>query len=312
MTRPRTRRADSLADRASAAEPLAAWVLLNMAGVGAVGFRNLLEHFGSAANTARASIEDLCAVPFVSAAVAERIHDFAHDPGAVDQVLQVLADDGIAVVRLCDAAYPARLRALHDAPPVLYVYGTLPAAEQPAVALVGTRQPDDCGREWSARAAEWLVSQGCAVISGLARGIDTAAHEGTVAAGGVTVACLGGSIDRLYPPENYELADALRERGALVSEQPPGTQALTGLLMARNRTIAGLSDAVIVVQTRSRGGAIETARRAVRLRRPAYVVRWKTAKEFDHPARELLTEGARALDPTDDLQAVLAEINKLK
>jgi len=308
LTRPRAARRESLADSAHAAEPLADWVLLNMAGVGAVGFKNLLEAFGSAADAAHAPVDDLCAVPFISAPVAQRIHDYAHDPGAVEQMLQVLADDGIQALRLCDPMYPRRLAALHDAPPVLYVRGALPPEGRPAVALVGTRQPDECGREWSARAAEWFAQQGCAVISGLARGIDTAAHEGTVAGGGVTIACLGGSIDRLYPPENYELADAILVQGALVSEQPPGTQALTALLMARNRTIAGLSDAVIVVQTRSRGGAIETARRAVKLRRAAYAVRWETAAEFDHPARDLMTEGAKALDPTEDLQAVLDAI----
>jgi DNA processing protein len=172
---------------------------------------------------------------------------------------------GIALVGWDDPAYPALLRCAYDPPPILYLRGRLAPAEsaEHAIALVGARAASSIGRALARAMARDLAASGAVILSGLARGIDTAAHEGALRGGGRTVAVLGSALDRTYPRENVDLAAAIAERGAVVSEFPLGTEPHPGNFPRRNRVIAGWSRAVVVVEAAARSGALITARYAL-------------------------------------------------
>jgi DNA processing protein len=159
--------------------------------------------------------------------------------------------------------YPAALRVVPDAPPALFVRGTLPARDTPAVGIVGTRKPSTGGMALAHQLAKTLSLLGVVIVSGMARGIDTAAHHGALDAGGPTVAVLGTGVDVAYPPENKLLMERIARAGAVVSEQPCGMHAARGVFPRRNRIISGISDAVVVVEGGMRSGALITARWAL-------------------------------------------------
>jgi DNA processing protein len=170
---------------------------------------------------------------------------------------------GLRIVGRDDCDYPRWLRRISDAPLVLYVRGTLrPDEGETSVAIVGARRCTPAGLAWAHAVARDLAAVGATVVSGLARGTDTAAHQGALAAGGRTVAVLGSGLDRVYPPENVPLSRSLAERGALVSELPLGTGPRPEHFPRRNRLIAGWGRAVVVVEAADRSGALVTARLA--------------------------------------------------
>jgi DNA processing protein len=170
----------------------------------------------------------------------------------------------VRIVGRDEADYPLGLRQIFDPPLVLYVRGTLePDEGERSVAIVGSRQCTPAGLAWACGAARDLASAGLTVVSGLARGIDTSAHEGALQGGGRTVAVLGSGLDRVYPPENVRLSHSLTERGAVVSELPLGTGPRPEHFPRRNRLIAGWGRAVVVVEAAVRSGALVTARLAL-------------------------------------------------
>lgn len=171
---------------------------------------------------------------------------------------------GIVHVGLGDDTYPPPLATIFDPPFGLFGSGAVVPAfarmrDWPVVAIVGSRQPTAAGRRLASALASDLASRGAVIVSGLARGIDTAAHEGALDAGGVTVAVLGSAVDVVHPRRNQGLADAIREHGAILSEYWPGTPPAAWRFPARNRIVAGLADAVVVVEAAGRSGALITA-----------------------------------------------------
>ncbi len=171
---------------------------------------------------------------------------------------------GIRLVARQDADYPAWLGRIYDPPPVLWARGRLVAGEgERAVAIVGARAATRVGLAFARLLAADLATAGLTIVSGLARGIDTAAHQGALEAGGRTVAVLGSGLDRVYPAENAGLARAIARDGAVVSEFPPGTEPWKGNFPRRNRTIAGWARAVVVVEAGEKSGALLTARAAL-------------------------------------------------
>jgi DNA processing protein len=191
-----------------------------------------------------------------------------------DAILARLARAGVRFVTLDDDAYPARLRAIEIPPHVLFVRGDLHAlSARRAVAIVGTRRPSEVGRRVAARIGAALARAGAMVVSGLAVGIDGAAHAAVVAERGVTVAVLGSGHDRLFPPGHRRLADAiLASGGAIVSELPPEVDPTAGTFPRRNRVISGLAEATIVVEAGPRSGALLTANWALEQGRECFVV----------------------------------------
>jgi len=200
---------------------------------------------------------------------------------------------GVALVGRDDADYPRHLREVYDPPPVLYVRGGLRADEGPAsVAIVGSRAATPQGRALARRMACDLAAAGATVVSGLARGIDAAAHRGALDASGRTVAVLGSGLDRVYPPENAALAAAIAERGAVVSEFPLGTIPYPGHFPRRNRIIAGWSKAVVVVEAAQKSGALVTARVALEEGRDVLAVPGHPSQPASAGCNQLIRDGA--------------------
>lgn len=207
------------------------------------------------------------------------------------------------VVRPGEAGWPARLDALGDPPRALWVDGALP--DGPAVAIVGARGADLAGRRRARSIATGLARAGVVVVSGGARGIDGAAHEGALEGGGRTVVVLGGGIDLDYPGEHAALFAAVARHGALLSEAPPGTPPLPGTFLRRNRLIAALSDACLVVQADARSGSLATARVALRLGRPTLAVPWGPGRPLTEGLSALFVAGAVAATTAADVLGVL-------
>jgi len=201
-----------------------------------------------------------------------------------------------------DARYPALLAAIQS-PPDLWVRGVFERDDALAIAVVGTRRATPYGLEVAERLAFELAARGVTVISGLARGIDTAAHRGALTAGGRTIAVLGCGIDIAYPPENRALAGDIARQGAVISQFAPGTPPLPGYFPARNRTIAGLALGVVVVEAGERSGALITAGLAGDLGREVFAVPGRITSETSRGSNRLIQDGAKLVrDWTDIVQ----------
>ena len=262
-----------------------AWVVLDaVQGVGPVSFARLIAAFGDA----RSVLREACAPrgparlvaasagldddsPSLSSAIAKAVADAAADPG---RHLGSLDRAGVRAVTLVDRDYPSRLRRIDLPPPVLYVAGSAAALDRArSVAIVGTRRPTAVGRATSGRIADAMAGLEVTVVSGLALGIDAAAHTATLRAGGTTVAVIGGGHLRLYPASHRGLARAIvAQGGAVISEFPPETAPSRGTFPRRNRIISGLADATIVVEAGARSGALTTAAWALEQGRGLHIV----------------------------------------
>lgn len=226
---------------------------------------------------------------------ASRDWDRALD--AANDELETCRRNHVTVLSLFDARYPARLRALHDPPPVLFCHGSIDALDATrSVAVVGTREPTSFGSSATEAITEVLASGGWSVISGLAKGIDTAAHEAALKYRTPTVAVMAGGLDRVYPAENRALAKAILEHGgALVSEQRWGVAPQRSSFVQRNRIQTGLAAAVVVAQTGRVSGTMHTARHAAAQGRPVFCPVPHTDHEKNEGLRLLLNEPAREL-----------------
>ena len=199
---------------------------------------------------------------------------------------------GIGLLAVDDPRYPALLRRIYDPPPILYVRGVLAEDEAKTVAIVGSRASTAAGRALARSMARDLAAWGATVVSGLARGIDTAAHEGALDASGRTVAVLGCGLDRTYPPENERLAGRITSAGAVVSEFALGTPPLPEHFPRRNRVIAGWSRAVVVVEAAVRSGALNTARCAADEGRDVLAVPGHPTQPASAGTNQLIRDGA--------------------
>jgi DNA processing protein len=205
-----------------------------------------------------------------------------------------------------DPGYPDQLRVL-PTPPELHVRGDLLADDALAIAIVGSRRATTYGIEVAGRLASDLAARGVTIVSGLARGVDTAAHRGALAAGGRTIAVLGSGVDVVYPPENLGLAREIEERGAIVSQFPPGMPPLAGHFPARNRIIAGLSLGVVVAEAAERSGALITASAAGDLGREVFAVPGRITSETSRGANRLVQDGAKLVQDWTDIVQELPE-----
>ncbi len=270
----------------------AAWVALSLVErLGGKTLYTLLEQFDNDPRAVLAADEaDLRQVRGVGATLAARIR--AMNIAAVEQALPRWQQAGVTVLTLHDAAFPLRLRALPDAPPTLFVRGGVPAAWDRSAAIVGTREPTPESLRLAQTLASDLSERGYLIVSGLALGVDAAAHLGALAVPcGVTLGVLGCGVLNIYPPANAPLAEAIARRGALVSEVQPATAPSASNLVARNRIITGLSDMVIVIETEADGGAMHAARFALAQGRRLYAVDSAASGN-----RALIEAGAVALD----------------
>ena len=274
----------------------AAWIALGLLKhVGGKTMRALMAGFhGDPHAVLAADSADLRKIPGVGPKIAAAIQ--AIDLPRIEQSIERWIAAGVHIITLEDGDYPARLRALHDAPPVLFCHGQHPPPGGPfaAVALVGTRKPSNPARAAASRLGMDLAAADYTVVSGLALGIDAAAHMGALAVSdGRTLAVLGSGVLNIYPPNNRSLAEAVMGRGSLVCEVRPDVTVSAASLVARNRIISGLCEALVVIETAADGGAMHAARFAKAQGRRIYTL--------DLPAsgnRALIASGATCL-PVD-------------
>lgn len=259
---------------------------------GPVKIRRLLEKFGNAVNTLRQSNSSLQRIQGIGPEAAKLItqwQDYA-DPAAE---LQLAKERNIKILTQEDEGYPLALRDAYDAPIVLYVWGDLQENDLHSVGIVGSRKLTHYGREASRKFAFQLASAGLTVISGLARGIDTAAHEGAVAANGRTIGVLGSGLMQVYPPENLVLAEKIADgHGAIISEFPLQTSPDRKTFPQRNRIVAHWSRALLVVECPSRSGSLITANFALEAGRQIYAVPGPIDRPTSGGCHDLIREGA--------------------
>lgn len=208
---------------------------------------------------------------------------------------------GMHILTWSDTGYPTLLATIADPPPVLWIRGQVDALRTPAVAVVGSRAGSAYAREVGRELGSALAARGVTVVSGLARGIDAAAHQGALAADGRTVAVMGSSVDIVYPPEHTGLVAAVTGRGAVVSELPPGTGPRPAHFPMRNRLISGLSRAVVVVEAAERSGSLITARLALEQGREVMAVPGNALSGRNRGAHALIKDGAKLVETVDDI-----------
>lgn len=259
----------------------------------------LLQRLGGAKNVFEASGDALKAAGVCQPQAIDKF--VYHRDKALPEKLQLFCErQGIHLISIYDEAYPESLRTIADPPLILYVKGTLPADDY-AFAIVGARECTEYGVRAASYFSKSLTHDGVPIISGGARGIDAAAHEACLAAGGRTVAVLGCGIDVVYPAENRALFAKIIERGALVTEFAPGVQPLPSNFPARNRIIVGLSQGVLVAEASRRSGAVITANIAADEGRDVYCVPGNIFDGNSEGCHELIRTGAKLVDNVQDI-----------
>src|SRR5579875_1005988 len=282
------------------------WLALRrVRGIGPRIARLLLEKFESPEKIFAADERELVAAG-LPRPVSRRIREF-NDFEALERELCELPRIGARLIRWSDADYPVNLREIADPPPALFVQGELVAGEKEFVAVVGARAASEAGRRMARRLGLELAAKGFIVVSGLARGIDSEAHQGALDAGGRTIAVLGCGIDVVYPAENRSLAEAIVSGGgALISELPVGTPPIAENFPSRNRILSGLSLGVVVVEAAERSGSLITARTALEQNRQVFAVPGSPMSGRSRGSNRLLKDGARLVECVEDVIEELA------
>jgi len=285
-------------------DPRLYWIGFNLVkGIGAVRFRALLEAFGSAEQAWQAPTDDLMASGLGAKVVQNLLQ--ARKQVDLQQVWDSIQAQGITVLTWEDEAYPRRLREIDQPPPVLYLRGELTSEDEWAVAIVGTRRLTAYGRQVTEEIAGTLARSGVTIVSGLARGVDSIAHQAALNAGGRTLAVLGCGVDCIYPPENRRLAEQMLARGALLSDYAPGTPPDGPNFPPRNRIISGLSLAVVVVEAGLTSGALITATFAAEQGREVFAVPGNITAPQSQGANRLIQNGAHVLLSAQDVLETL-------
>jgi DNA processing protein len=280
------------------------WVGLTLVrGIGAVRLRALINHFGDAASAWQGSADELRAAG-MGPKVVERLLE-ARKSVDLDQLWDKIIAQGIKILTWADELYPPRLKEIEQPPSVLYVRGELLPEDHFAVAIVGTRKVTPYGRQVTEELSAFLAANRVTVISGLARGVDAVAHSAAIKAGGRTMAVLGSSVDRIYPPENRALAEQMMTRGALISDYPVGTAPDASNFPPRNRIISGLSLAVVVVEAGETSGALITAEFAAEQGREIFSVPGSILAPQSKGTNKLIQNGALPLLTPQDLMQAL-------
>ncbi len=280
------------------------WLGFNLVrGIGPVRLRMLLDLFGDIQSAWEASEQVLREIKLDRRSL-ENFLKVRHQVD-LDEVLRQVERAGAQVLTWDSADYPNLLRQIADAPPVLFVRGTLTPADEWSVALVGTRKATVYGREVAHRLATDLVQNRVTLVSGLARGIDSIAHKAALDAGGRTLAVLGSGVDFIYPAEHRKLAEAIIENGALISDYPLGTRPEAANFPARNRIISGLSLGVVVVEADVKSGALITADFALDHGREVFAVPGSILSPASAGCNRLLRDGASIVTEVGDILETL-------
>lgn len=276
-------------------------------GLGPKLTRAVLERFGSPAAAVQATVAQLESIPMIGTKGAAKIAAGLREAN-VSAEWALIERHAVDLLTFDDPSYPEQLAAFDDAPPLLYLRGDILPTDRQAVGIVGSRLCTAYGRKMAERLAAGLVRAGYTVISGLARGIDGAAHRAALDAGGRTIAVLAGGLSRIYPPEHADLAEQIVGRGAILTETPMTVQPQPGMFPARNRIISALSRAVVIVEANERSGALITATHAAEQGREVFAVPGQTDSPASAGCLNLIRNGVRMIRHVDDL---LEDLNGL-
>lgn len=281
--------------------------------VGPIRLQNLLKHFGTVEAVLAASQAELQRVEGIGPITAKAIFGVRAADAETERELARAADCDVRIICLEDDSYPAPLKHIADPPICLYVRGELIPTDTVAVGIVGTRKCSHYGREQAARFGELLAQAGFTVVSGLARGVDGAAHRGALRAGGRTLAVLGNGLSGIYPPEHEELAADIAGRGAVISELPIDASPEAKNFPGRNRIIAGLSLGVLVIEAGKRSGALITARLAVEYNREAFALPGNVDRpDWTAGTNALIRDGtAKLVTCLEDILEELGEVGRI-
>ncbi|GAB4337504.1 MAG: DNA-processing protein DprA [Candidatus Abyssubacteria bacterium] len=276
------------------------WLELSLIpGVGPKTFFKLLDYFGSPQEALKAPTAALRQVHELSGAVAEAVSAGAKKE--LENALRIIDQHGIHLITYNSPDYPERLRTIHDPPPLLYVKGTICPEDTNSISIVGSRRATHYGKMTAAKLAADLARMGITVISGLAYGVDAAAHRGALEAGGRTVAVLGCGVDVIYPRANLRLFEHIPGAGALISELPMGTQPDPGFFPMRNRIVSGLSLGTLVVEAPRKSGALITARLALEQGREVFAVPGNIFSPYSEGCHSLIKDGAKLVENVYDI-----------
>lgn len=286
------------------------WLALSLVpGVGTTLFVRLLARFATPARVLAASEHELLEV--VGPKLAQRIRAYRETVDVQAQE-RALEQYNAQLVTMDDPSYPAHLAEIYDPPLALFVRGAIHESDEHAVAIVGTRTPSTYGYKMAERLGEQLAARGITVVSGMANGIDTAAHEGALRSGGRTIAVLGCGVDIVYPAENAALMHRIAQQGAVVSTFPMGVKPSKGHFPYRNRVISGMSLGVIVVEAPPGSGSLITARIASEQGREIFAVPGHAGDRNALGPHSLLREGAKLVESIDDIIMELELPTRLK
>lgn len=287
---------------------LSALRLVMVPGAGPRTQRLLLDRFGSPDAVLNAPTDQLKSVRGVGPKLISAINAARRESKA-EQELQRAEQNGIRFILRGSAEYPRQLNDLPDAPLLLSCRGAIYERDELAVAIVGSRNCTLYGRQQAEKLGSALARAGITIVSGLARGIDAAAHTGAIKAGGRTIAVLGSGLMNIYPPEHQALATDVSGAGAVISEFPLGQRPSRGLFPQRNRIISGLSLSVILIEARSRSGALHTARHAMEQGRDVLALPGRVDNVASEGCHELIRDGATLVRHADDVMESLGPLS---
>ena len=269
-------------------------------GIGPRILGELMKHFGSATKILSASTTELTEIPGVGDKLSRQIFN-ARSSGSASEIENLCQTHSISILDRFESGYPGRLNEIEDPPNLLYTQGTFQPQDQMAIAIVGTRHATTYGKKVAAQLARGLAMAGFTIVSGLARGIDAAAHRGALEAGGRTVAVLGSGLLNLYPPEHADLAKEVVGQGVLASEFHPHQAPKSGSFPQRNRIVTGLSLGVVVVEAADRSGALISARLASEQNREVFAVPGRIDNRMSRGCHALINDGATLVQSVDDI-----------
>ncbi|MDO9528229.1 MAG: DNA-processing protein DprA [Syntrophales bacterium] len=276
------------------------WIALKLIdGVGNVGFKNLIEVFGSPENALNAPTDALKAISGITRKTALNIKGF-NDWQKVDKELELADKTKVSIITADNSLYPKSLLNIYDFPPFLYVKGTL-REDDINVAVIGSRMATTYGKFSTQRLCQELALRGITIVSGMARGIDSAAHTGALTGKGRTIAVLGCGIDIVYPLENKKLLEKICENGAVITEFPFSTPPSGANFPARNRIISGMSLGVVVIEAGDKSGSLITARLALEQGREVFAVPGSIDSPGSRGTHKLIREGAKLIESVHDI-----------
>ncbi|MBC7189455.1 DNA-protecting protein DprA [Candidatus Aerophobetes bacterium] len=280
---------------------LESWILLSkLSSFGYPEAKKIIEEFGLPEKVFNLPLEKLCKVSKIDKKVIDFIKRNILE-GSLQREKKVIERLNVEILPLTSPLYPERLRSITAPPLVLYIRGRLKKEDSLAVAIVGTRRATSYGKVAARKLARELAREGVTVVSGMARGIDTCAHEGALEEGGRTIAVLGCGVDVVYPPENSSLMEEIIKNGAVVSEFCPGTKPYAGNFPRRNRIISGLSMGVVVVEAPLKSGALITVEFALEQGKEVFAVPGHITSPYSEGTNRLIKEGAKVVQEVEDI-----------